>query len=158
MMRVRGAMETGQEGDPLPTRVYAAKTLRVVGVTELLVDVDLGYGVNVRRRLFVEGFDTVRVSVADHDRAVRCLALLLGGRRLLVQTSSFDPDANARVRVFLAERTDSGASWSAVPHGMAGHYIDVGEFFRWLASRGFNADDVKARGREEAGDARVEHA
>lgn len=151
-------METGQEGDPFPTRVYGARTLRVVGVTEILASVELGYGVTVQRRLFVEGFDTIRVAPADHDRAVRCLTWFIGGRRLLVQTSVFDPEVQARVRVFLAERADADAPCAARPYGMTQHYIDVGAFFCWLAARGFNPDDVKNRGRRETGDASTEHA
>ena len=123
----------------LPDRLYRAMTVRVVHLNCVLVDIDLRFGVRLRKNLLIEGIDCAAVSPGLRSDATHCLVKLVGGRDLLVQTDDEATDGFLKSRVFLCDtmaRPPDGTL--AVPPGMAELRVDLALMWAWVAAQSYN--------------------
>lgn len=135
---------------PSTARLFRAKTVRVHSPNSVEVDLDLEFGVCLRRVVVFDGFPLSSVPAGQRELAMHCLVILLGGRNLLVQPnpkdrSAWGRQAELRARVFRAERvygTPVGLTTN-LPD-VSGAHLDVVPFLHYLAERGFSLKDVKA--------------
>jgi hypothetical protein len=130
--------------DELPARVMRAKMIRVHSHDVVEVDLDLGYGTHVHRRLIIEGIDRHSIPKEQRDAAFHSMLVLLGGRtKLLVQTDDFREDGPFRARVFLDQKVELPPPGTMhAPYGMREQRLEVGQFFSWLAKQGYSKDAV----------------
>lgn len=129
--------------------LFKGRTLRVHRINQIEATLELEFGVSVTR-LF--SLDNVSADVApeDYDRAMHCLVVLIGGKRLIIQPDEADRDNWSHrpviaARIYLAERTHG----KQVGH-TSGLYsevepvLEVSPFLNWIRERGFRLADVKA--------------
>lgn len=130
---------------PAPFRVDSVRygtTVRVHSVNRIEVNMDLGFGVHISR-LFT--LDCVVSSDIDHSRkhdAVRCLVVLLGGKKVIVQPENEKPTCTF-ARIFLNEKIYGS------PIGLVTNVakldrpiLDVTPFFLHLAENDFDVQLV----------------
>ncbi len=127
----------------LPTRLYLARTVRVISFNALEVDIDLGFGVRTRRRVRVEGVDQLGVPAPMQRLAYHCLVVLVGGKRLLVQIDNPRMEGSILGRVFLDERVYHNPEGMASVPGLDAERLEVGLYFNWLAGRKFDVTVVR---------------
>ena len=124
--------------------VRPARVSRVRSVNQIELDIDLGFGVHVQKVFTLHGVHVRDVPVEHRSKAVHCLVVLLGGKRVFVQPDSLAPDARF-ARLYLAEKIH-GSPVGLVQHapGFDRPILDVSMFFAWLADSGFALDEVTA--------------
>lgn len=131
--------------------MFHGRTVRVHSPSRIEAQVSLKFGVSVARLFEVESplMGDVAVDEEVFDRAMHCLVVLIGGKRLLIQPAA-DPDHWAhtpviRSRIYLAESTHG----RLVGHtrGLPGYetpLLELSPFMGWLEGRGFNVADVRS--------------
>ena len=129
----------------LPSRLLRGRTVRVERLNCVEVNLDLDFGVSVKKRIIVEGVMPREVPRKLHSAAEHCMIVLLGGKRLLVHVAD-DADKRDGIivgRVYLAEKTYGDPPGMRTPHGLDVLLLEVGEFFKHLATHKFDGDLVK---------------
>lgn len=129
--------------------VFSGRTVRVHAPTRIEVEVSLMFGVSIRRMFEIDSALPVDVDEAAFDKAMHCLVVLVGGKRLVVQPES-DPNGWAHStlipsRIYLAETTHG----NLIGHtrGLPGYempLLELSPFMGWLQTRNFNIADVRA--------------
>jgi hypothetical protein len=125
-------------------RVYPARTLRVQTLDTALIDVNLGNGNHVHRFVKIDGLDRCLVPPRLRDVAFARMTLIMGGKRLLIETSDFSFEdfsftGTFTARVFL----DEGAvhydpPGYVFPHGQDKKYLEINTFFRYIVTEGLD--------------------
>jgi hypothetical protein len=106
--------------------------------------IELGFGVSVQKSIMVEGVTKPDVPAPYKDDAQRAMAVLLGGKRLLVMVSKHETtDGHVPGRVFLDEFAVPDTAYMAVPYGCSEPRLELGMFVKWLAARAFSVEEVK---------------
>ena len=129
----------------LPSRLIRARSIRVEWFNCVDVGLDLDFGVQIRKRIIIEGIQPRDVPKKFHSAARHCMIVLLGGKRLIIRV---DPGADRRDgillgRVYLAEETYGDPPGMRVPHGLDKKLLEVGEFFQYLLTKKFEDEYVK---------------
>lgn len=77
-----------------------AKVVRVIDHRQVQVQIDLRFGVSVRRIIKLNGYP---VSETQEENAKSCLILLIGGHRLVLQTEEhdIDPDNDIYMKAYV---------------------------------------------------------
>lgn len=155
----------------LPPRFHRARVLCTLDVHVVDVLLDMTLGVHLRKRIRVEGVDAKLVPAHLRREATHCLVWLVGGRDILVQlndstTEHFEPinltspPPAAAQGHFRSEATDAtlptiigrvfvpclgtvANEFVVRPFGDEHPLLEVGGFFRSLASRGFDVREAR---------------
>lgn len=125
------------------TRLYHGRTIRVCSTDCIEADIDLGFGSHVHRRVLIEGLDRKAVQERMRSKAKHCLVVLLGGKRLVLQTAEPKVEGMTLCRVFLDEQVYGEPEGMCIPFGMRSEMLEVGTFMSWVGHCGFDIDDVK---------------
>jgi hypothetical protein len=129
----------------LPTRLYEARTIRVLALNRILVDLSLGFGVRIQRSLQVEGIES-SVPSAQYQSALHCLVIVLGARDLLVHTDDTMIDGHLKARVYLASPAENAPDGTvALPYGMDEPRMEIGLMWQWLQRTGFDPRETGRR-------------
>lgn len=139
----------------LPTSLLCGRVNRVMSLNSVEVDLQLGFGVSIRRGIRLEGIDVSAVPKHLLDAAKHCLVVLLGGKRVLVHT---DPHRRGRFlmgRVYLDERVYGEPIGMETPFGLDVSRLDASAFYAWLGAHEYDIRIVKSvlngNGRRKAG-------
>jgi hypothetical protein len=84
-------------------RIYRGRVNRVVTPNLLEVDIDLGLGVHITRRIVLNNY-----TVGDAEKAMHCLVILVGGKSVLVRVDDETIDGHVRGTVFTTETWNIG--------------------------------------------------
>lgn len=129
----------------LPSRIYEARTVRVLALNRVLVDLSLGFGVRIQRSITIEGVDS-SVPSAHYKNASHCLVIVLGGRDLLVHTDDTTLDGHLKGRVYIADPASEAPDGTlAVPYGLDDPRMEVGLMWKWLERTGFDPRETGRR-------------
>ena len=129
----------------MPTRLYRARTVRIINLNCVMVYLDLGFGISLQKNLVVEGIDGSVVPPSQRPAATHCLVIIAGGRDLLVHTDDTTLDGFLKARVYLAAETPAAPEGTlAMPYGIDLPRMEVGLMWQWVARHGF---DPRAVGR-----------
>lgn len=129
----------------LPPRLHHARTIRVHSFNCIEVDLELDYGVSIRKKIVLEGIQQTDVPRHLREAARHALIVLVGGKRLIIHVDSGKmSDGFIPGRVYLAEKVYDVPDGMATPYGLEDELLEVSLFYRWLVSRDFNMDYVKA--------------
>ncbi len=129
----------------LPPQLHHARTVRVQSFNCLEVDLDLNYGVSVRKNIVLEGVQSADVPRHLRKAAQHALVVLVGGKRLIVHTERQDTtDGYIQGRVYLAERVYGSPEGIATPYGLDLQLLEVTIFCRWLKTVDYDLRHVKA--------------
>ncbi len=104
------------------------------------VDLDVGFGVTIRRDLRLEGVQKNFVPLSKVNEAKHCLVVMLGGSRVIVQVQDTDSELPI-ARVFLAEKFNGAPP--GVTEVFGNPLLDVSTYFMSLAPD-FDVKVVKA--------------
>ena len=129
---------------PLPTRLLRGRTVRVMSPNLVEVELQLGFGVSIRKAVRLEGIDESSIPRHCARDAKHCLVVLLGGKHLLVHT---DVHRQGRIlvgRVYLDARVYGAPIGMEVPFGMDESRLDVSVFYDWLRGCRYDVGMVKA--------------
>ncbi len=123
----------------LPTKLYQARTVRVMNLNCVLVDLSLNFGVTISKNIVVEGIDGHAVPQARRHDAMHCLVLIVGGRDLLLHTDDSTLDGYLKSRVYLDGTAPSYPDGTvAVPYGLDEPRIEVGLLWSWAQRNNFD--------------------
>ncbi len=128
----------------LPTRLFPGRVVRVLSLDAVEIDLQLGFGVFIRKAVRLEGIEARAVPKAFLDPAKYCLIVLLGGKRVLVHT---DPHRRGRFvvgRVYLDERIHGRPVGMETPFGLDESRLDASAFYAWLSEHKYDVQLVKA--------------
>ena len=129
----------------LPPRSHHARTIRVHSFNCIEVDLELDYGVYIRKRIVLEGVQQSNVPKHLRIAAKHALIVLVGGKKLVIHVdSSKMSDGFIPGRVYLAERVYGEPEGMVIPHGLETELLEVSLFYMWLVERDFNMNHVKA--------------
>lgn len=129
----------------LPSRIYEARTIRVLALNRVLVDLSLGFGVHIQRSIVIEGVASSLPST-HYKNANHCLVIVLGGRDLLVHTDDTLIDGCLKGRVYIADPAPSAPDGTlAVPYGLDDPRMEVGLMWQWLEKTGFDPRETGRR-------------
>lgn len=134
----------------LASRAFHAKTLRVWTINRVEAIVDLDFGVTIRKSFTIDGLALGDALSEDvRARAVHCLVVLIGGKRLIVQP---DPRSRDRwgsmreiaARVYLAEKVNgSPIGYTENLPEASGPVLELAPYVSWLAQQQFDIDLVR---------------
>ena len=127
----------------LPTRLLCGRTVRVMSLNSIEVELQLGFGVSIRKAVRLEGIDESSVPRHHASDAKHCLVVLLGGKRLLIHTDVHRKGRTLVGRVYLDERVYGEPVGMGIPFGMDELRLDVSVFYEWLRANGYNVQAVK---------------
>jgi len=129
------------------SRVYRGRTLKVVTINCMDVQLDLGLGVNVQKRVVIEGVGKHALSRIPHhlrQAAMHCMIVLLGGKNLLVQVANVSTtDGCIICRVFIDAPIYVDNPALVIPKGFETPRLEVGKFYNWLSEGRFKVGRVK---------------
>ena len=125
-------------------RLFPAKTARIHTPDCIEAKIDLGFGITVDRRILVDGIYGKGSKLLGYDEAKHCMIVLIGGKKLLIETLDPPVHGPVRARVFLDEQINERAVGMSKPHGLDSPRLELSAFWAWLASRDFSVDDVRA--------------
>lgn len=128
----------------LPTRLLRGRTIRVASLNSIEVELQLGFGVSIRKAVRLEGIDESSVPQHCASEAKHCLVVLLGGKHLLVHTDAHRQARTLVGRVYLDERVYGDPVGMETPFGMDEFRLDVSVFYDWLRSQAYDIRMVKA--------------
>jgi hypothetical protein len=129
--------------------LFKGKTLRVHRINQIEATVELEFGVSVTRMFSLDAV-SADVPSEDYDRAMHCLVVLVGGKRLILQPDEADRENWSHrpviaARVYLAERTyGKQVGHTCGLYSEVDPVLEVSPFFNWIRERGFRLADVKA--------------
>jgi hypothetical protein len=127
----------------LPTRLFAGRVAKVHSTNCLEIDLDLGFGVVLRKRIVLEGIQSKDIHREHRRNAKHSLVLLVGGKNVIVHTDPDRQDGYLVGRVYLNEKVYHDPYGMTIPFGLDSKLLDVSEFFIWLKERGFDITTVK---------------
>jgi len=135
----------------LASRTFRGRTVRVQTANRVEVDLDLDFGLRLKRTFLLEDFSLQDVPEEKRSDAKHCLVILVGGKNLVVRPDPRTRDkwhslADLRARVYLRERV-FGNPVGFVEQGVSeagGPVLEISPYMLWLAERGFDVEDVKA--------------
>lgn len=128
--------------------LFDGRTVRVHSPSKIEVLTDLRLGVTVLKAFAL--LDPLpRLEDDVFDRAMHCLIVLIGGKRLLVQPDPAESEnwpflGTIPARIYLAERTHG----ELVGHtrGLPGYempLLELSPYLHWLHARSFDVADVR---------------
>lgn len=124
-------------------KLMPARVARVLSVSRVELDVDLGFGVHVTRTFSVEGIDPKAVRDDEATKAVHALVVLIGGKNVLIAPETRRSDAR-RASLYLNERLrGTPVGLVAEAPGLTRSVLDVAVFFNWIAERSFDVSLVR---------------
>lgn len=133
-------------GDPYDARAVVEPgneaTSRPMGRIYLEAMIELGLGNFTQRTLIVEGMEEP-IPRDLENAAARCMVIIAGGKRLLVQTDETRADGPLLARVFLDEKVYGEPLGYVHPYGYQYKRLELGTFWQWITSRGYRDADVK---------------
>ncbi|OPZ66145.1 MAG: hypothetical protein BWY85_00081 [Firmicutes bacterium ADurb.Bin506] len=121
-------------------RTLSASVIRVHGCEGFEADLDLGFGVHLRKHVRIRRRDSHYDFSGKGSEANHCLVVLIGGKDVILR----DPREEARwisADVYVTYPT-SMIALSALPEH-PGQYVDVHEAMRWAASQGWEARHLR---------------
>lgn len=124
-------------------RTYPARTIRVLAPDAADIDVDLGFGIHVTRRVTIEGVDRQAIPRHLKDNAAHCLVVLLGGKSLYVTLDVGQHVPVVPARVFLNAKVFNLPADALQSEFKGRMLVDAGWFFSTLVLGGFDLDTVK---------------
>lgn len=136
---------------PIGSRAYRAKTVRVVSLRKIEALVDLDFGVQVQKTFVIDGLreDLGVETEQSFSAAKHCMIVLLGGRKLVIRP---DPEARSAWHKLDAIRASVYVVGSFDDHPVGyverlseadGPALEVGPFVTWLSSQNFDIERVK---------------
>ena len=128
----------------LPTKLYAGRTIRVHSLNCVEIDLQLGFGVSVRKSILLEGVQPKTIPRRLASGAKHCLVVLLGGKRVIVHVDDHRKDGFLVGRVYLDEKVYGDPVGMLEPFGLAKTLLEVSTFYAWLADREYDIAQVKA--------------
>jgi hypothetical protein len=126
----------------LPSTVYRGKVVRVQSINCIEINLDLRFGVHIDKNVVLEGIEAKDINPKLRSQAMHCLILLVGGKKVIVHADDSQRDGYIVGRVFLQDRVTEAPVPLLRPYGMDTPMLEVTSFYRWMASRDFNAADV----------------
>jgi hypothetical protein len=129
----------------LPSRLIRARTVRVERLNCVDVNLDLDFGVQVKKRITLEGVMPKTVDTHKRDAAMHCMVVLLGGKNLLVHVPDGVDKRDGYImgRVYLCDKVYGNPPGLRCPFGLDTELLEVGEFFQYLNENGFNEEVLK---------------
>ena len=131
----------------LPPRLHRARTVRVQSFNCIEVDLELDYGVSIRKRIVLEGIQRSLVPEYRQKTAMHALIVLVGGKNLIVHIEPSNTtkmtDGYIPGRVYLAEKVHGEPEGMAIPHGLDEELLEVSLFYLWLLKRDFDMSLIK---------------
>lgn len=128
----------------LPTCLFRGHTVRVKSLDSIEVELQLGFGVSIRKAVRLEGIEAADIPGRLASDAKHCLVVLLGGKKVLVHTDEHRRGRFLVGRVYLDERTYGDPVGMATPFGLDVTRLDVSTFYDWLRKRSYDIKLVKA--------------
>lgn len=132
----------------LPTRFYRARTVRIQSINCIEFQLDLNFGVSVKKHVVLEAVEKGEIPSRLRSDAMHVLVVLLGGKSALVQLED-DPgtDGYIRGRVYLdagSERVDLSVPGVEMPVGVDVPMLEVSTFYKHVVKdMGADVDYVK---------------
>ena len=126
----------------LPPRLHRAKTIKVLWPHCIEADIELDFGVHVRRVVHLEGLDAQTVPSSLVSRAKHALVVLIGGKNLIINTEPTLNGSKVVGRLYLDVPVYGNPPGMTIPPGLDQEMLEVSEFFLSLRKNGFNKDDV----------------
>lgn len=135
-----------------PANLVPAQVVRVHSVTQIDVQLDLGFGVFKRHLFALEDIRVSDIPPALRRDAAHCLVVLIGGKSVLLQPDTRKVSAKL-ARVYLTDRIHGS------PVGLAMHapgfdrpVLDVTTYYQWLRGCDFDLDEVRSvlKGKKES--------
>lgn len=128
----------------LPSRIYTGRTIRVLNLNCLEVDMALAFGIRVAKNLVLE-FDSHTVPGHRKSEAQHCLVLIAGGRDLLIHTDDDTTrDGFIRARVYVDAPVVGHVPAGVVqPYGIDEDRVDVAALYAWAGTAGFDPARVR---------------
>ena len=115
-----------------------------MSLNSIEVELQLGFGVSIRKAVRLEGIDESGIPRRNASDAKHCLVVLLGGKHLLVHTDAYRKGSMLVGRVYLDERVYGEPVGMTVPFGMDEFRLDVSVFYDWLRTHGYDISVVKS--------------
>ncbi len=128
----------------LPSRLYNARTHRVIHPSCIEVELSLNFGITVSKNVMLEGGDTRKLDPEQHKKANHCLVLIVGGRNLLLHTDDSLIDGHLHARVYLDAQGATLPFGMYPPYGLSEDYPEVGALYAWAVGIGYDADEVRS--------------
>ncbi len=128
---------------PLSTRLYNGRTFRVRSINCIEVELDLGFGITVKKSVLLEGIERGDIPKRLVSRAKHCLVVLLGGKPVLVHTDDKRKDGHLYGRIFLDQKVFGEPEGMVKPFGLDEEMLEVSTFYAWLKSKDFDIKLVK---------------
>lgn len=120
-----------------------AQVKRVLSASELLVALELNWGIQLWRTVGIEGFDTVSLSYAEQSAAKHCLIVLAGNRKLWIHPVESSPTEVLKAHIYvLHELATRPVGWTLglVDGDTAG--LELGPYLESLRSHEFDVQCV----------------
>lgn len=132
----------------LPPRLHHARTVRVQSFNCIEVDLELDYGVSIRKRIVLEGVQRSLVPEYRRKAATHALIVLVGGKNLIVHVETDNAgkmtDGYIPGRVYLAEKVHGDPEGMVIPYGLEDELLEVSLFYLWLMKHDFDMRLVKS--------------
>jgi hypothetical protein len=107
------------------------------------VDIDLGFGISVKKTVVLEGIDRADIPKTLVSKAKHCLVVLLGGKNILIHIDDEQKDGHLYGRVFLDQKVFGDPEGLIKPFGLDEPRLEVSTFYAWLKDQGFDIVLVK---------------
>ena len=120
------------------------RTIRVHSLNCVEIDLQLGFGVSVRKSILLEGVQQKGIPRRLAANAKHCLVVLLGGTRVIVHVDDHRKDGFLVGRVYLDEKVYGDPAGMMEPFGLGKKLLEVSSFYAWLADREYDITRVKA--------------
>jgi len=127
----------------LPPRLFLGRTAWIHTPSCIEVELELGFGVVIRRPMLLEGVSAQDIPARLRSEAKHCLVTLLGGKRVVVQTDPEQRGPNLVGRIFLNEKVKGTPQGMMIPYGFESPLLEVSTFYCWLATTGYDISRVK---------------
>jgi len=129
----------------LPPHLLSGRTAWVHNPSCVEFDLDVGFGITVRRSVVIEGLSARDIPEKFRNEAKHCLVTLLGGKRVLVLASiNGKTDPYILGRVYLNEKVYGEPVGYVQPPGLDARLLEIGLFCSWLAAEKYDIQKVKA--------------
>jgi len=130
------------------TELFDGRTVRVHSPSKIEALTDLRLGVSIAK-MFSLLDPLPPLEDEAFERAMHCIIVLIGGKRLLIQPDPAEAEnwpymGAIPARIYLAERTHG----KLVGHtrGLPGYempLLELSPYLHWLSARSFNVSDVR---------------
>ncbi|KKL74226.1 hypothetical protein LCGC14_2067010 [marine sediment metagenome] len=127
-----------------PAALFRGRTVRVHSLNCVEVELQLGFGVSIKKLVLLEGIEQKDIPRSSRSEAKHCLVVLVGGKKVLVQADAQRKDNYVVGRVFLDEKVYGDPEGMMTPHGMDKALLEISTFYAWLATQKYDIQEVKA--------------